>query len=216
MTRAVLVAGLLAAAALPPAAALGAPAGTAASTTFVVRGVVVQYIPPSGSVVGSLSIRVVKVGAHGRALLGELITVAVERSDAPKKGQLKQKSVYTLTLKAASPASILKGAADVRSIVPGGPTAPVPASGSAPGNPPANPDAPGKSDSAGASTGSNTGGDSSDHGSSQSTDHGSGQGDGDHGSGEGSGDHSSGQGNDSGAGSQGRGGGGGGGSSGHK
>ena len=188
MTRAVLVAGVIATtASLPVSAALGAPKGS----TFVVRGVVVQYIPPSGSIVGSLSVRVVKVGSGGRALLGELVTVAVERRDAPKTGQpLQPKSIYTLTLHAPSPASILKGAADVRSIVPSAPPAQAPAPGATAGTTqPTNPDAPAKNDATGSTTGGST-----DHGStpspspSQSTDSGSGK----------SGDHGSGKGNDQG------------------
>jgi hypothetical protein len=181
MTRAALVACLLAAAAsVTSSAALGAPAGS----TYVVRGIVVQYIPPAGSVVGSLSIRVVKVNARGRALLGELVTVAVQRGDAPKKPQqLRPSSVFTLTLNAPSPASILKGAADVRSIAPAAP--PAAAAGATPAHVPANPDASGQSDSDSGSTGGNpAGGSSDDHGSSQSNDHGSAQGS-DHGKGQG-------------------------------
>ena len=178
MARAALVSCTLAvAASLPTSAALAAPT---ASSTFVVRGVVVQYIPPSGSVVGSLSIRVVKANARGRALLGELVTVAVEQSDALKTGQLPGESLLTLTLKAASPASILKGAADLRSIAPGVAAPQAPPAGS--------PAAPAEY-----SDGSDDGG----HDSSQSTDHGQG------------GDHGSGKASDPGSGAQGRSGGGG-------
>jgi hypothetical protein len=198
MTRAALVAGVIAAAAsLPLSAALGAPQETTARSTFVVRGVVVQYIPPAGSIVGSLSIRVVNVGVRGRALLGELITVAVEPGDASKP--LRKKSLYTLTLSAASPASVLKGAADVRAIVPSAPAPPAATGPTAGTTLPGNPDAPAKSDS----PAGDDGGGSGNRGASQSSDHGAGQG----------GDHGSGQGSDHGSGSQGHGGGG---SNGHK
>jgi hypothetical protein len=169
MTRAALVAGVLAVAASLPSAGLAAPA---AGSTFVVRGIVVQYIPPSGSVVGSLSIRVVKAGARGRALLGELVTVAVEPGDSSKTGQLLRSNAFcTVTLNASSPASILNGAADVRSIV-AGPPAALPANAD-----PTDGTAPGTSDSAGnAATG--------DRGSSQAGDH---RQNGDHGTGQGNG-----------------------------
>jgi uncharacterized membrane protein YgcG len=168
MARAALVACTLAAAAsLPLPAALAAPT---AGSTFVVRGVVVQYIPPSGSVVGSLSIRVVKTDARGRALLGELVTVAVEQGDAPKTGQPLRKSLLTLTLEAPSPASILEGGASVRSIAPSpqAPQAPVTTPPAA--NPPATP---GKGDSDGGSSQSGERGQSGDHGSGQASDPGS-------------------------------------------
>lgn len=89
-------------------------------STFVVRGVVVQYIPPAGSVVGSLSIRVESANAHGRPLLGELVTVPVAR--ALRANQLvPQQSRCTVTLNARSSGSILKGAAVVKAIVPSAP-----------------------------------------------------------------------------------------------
>lgn len=115
MARAALVVCLIAVAAAPVGAAQGA---TAAGTKYVVRGVVVQYIPPAGSVVGSLSIRVLSAGAHGRALLGELVTVPVARGKALNANRLvPQRSRCTVTLSARSPASILKGAAVVQTIV---------------------------------------------------------------------------------------------------
>lgn len=125
MARAALVVCAIAsAAALPVAAAHGATDGVTSGSSFVVRGVVVQYIPPSGSVVGSLSIRVLATSARGQALLGELVTVPVARGKASSaSGLLPQKSQCTVTLSARSTGAILKGTAVVKAIVPGGPAA---------------------------------------------------------------------------------------------
>lgn len=117
MTRAALVASVVAAAATAslPAAAAG-PGQT--RSTFVVRGVVVQYIPPSGSVVGSLSVRVVSTGDRGRALLGELVTVGVVHGKGLNVAKLPlRRSLWTITIRAASAQSILNGGAALQSIV---------------------------------------------------------------------------------------------------
>jgi hypothetical protein len=194
MTRVALVVGVIAAAAATPlAAARGGQDALASGSTFVVRGVVVQYIPPSGSVVGSLSIRIRSVGAHGRMLMGELVTVAVEPGSGLTSVQLvPHRSQCTVKLRAASPASILKGAATVQTIVP----ITSPSNGSSSDSAPAN-GRPADAGAAGAAgvgappsnggdggNGKQSGGDASpasgDHGSGQATDHGSGQ-SGDHG-----------------------------------
>jgi|GEM_PF-7112822 len=203
MARAALVTcAIAAAAAMPLSAARGAVGRPSPASTFVLRGVVVQYIPPSDSIVGSLSIRVLKVGARGHALLGELVTVPVAPASALKATQLlPQKSLCTVRLTARSPGSILKGASVVRTIVSSGPGPQAQTVTSAPAGQPANPGSTGTADSPTASTGGDTAG-SGDQGAAQATDHGSGQGNG-NGSGQG-GDHGSGQENDADPGSHGR------------
>jgi len=190
MARAALVACVLAAAAaVPQSAAAARPGQTALPPTFVLRGFVVQYIPPSGSVVGSLSIRVTSTGDRARALLGELVTVAVDAAMGSKATQLlASRSLLTVTLRAASPGSILKGAGAVRTIVAGGPAQVTPGDGStsAAGGPNnsrgAAPSGNSGNGNAKSQSQSNDGGNSGDHGSGQSSDggpggegHGSGQ-----------------------------------------
>jgi uncharacterized membrane protein YgcG len=108
-------------------AAAGPVAGFAArpAPTYVLRGVVVQYIPPAGSTVGSLSVRVTRVRGAGRRLAGELVTVAIVSGGnlQSKRQTLPAGSVCTLVLSAPSPASILKGAGALRNIVIAGPAA---------------------------------------------------------------------------------------------
>jgi hypothetical protein len=204
MARAALVACAIVAAVATPLAAARAASDTRTGATFVVRGVVVQYIPPSGSIVGSLSIRVLSIRGPGHSLLGELVTVPVEPGSGLKADELlARRSVCTITLNARSAGSILKGAAAVRTIAPAGAASEGQKGGSASGaGQPGNGDTAGKSDSAGQSQGSDTAGASVDHGSAQPSDHGSGQSS-DHGSAQG-GDHGSAQAADPGSASDGR------------
>jgi hypothetical protein len=165
--------------------------------TYVLRGLVVQYIHPSGSLVGSLSIRVTSTGNRGGALLGELVTVAVDAGMGLKASHLlAPQSLVTLTLRAASPGSILKGAGTVRTIVMGGQAqgtfggGSTSAAGRANSSGGAAPSDNGGNSSANSQSGSGDGGDSGDHGAGQSN-HGAGQssdggsGGGGHGSGQG-------------------------------
>lgn len=118
MTRAALVASVVAVAAtIPLSAAAGGPGRATPRSTFVVRGIVVQYIAPSASVVGSLTVRVVSTGERGRALLGELVTVGVDHGKRLNTAKLSlPRSIWTITLRAVSSQSILKGTAAVQRI----------------------------------------------------------------------------------------------------
>lgn len=173
---------------MPLSATAQGPGQTAIPPPLVLRGFVVQYIPPSGSVVGSLSIRVTSTGGGGRALMGELVTVAVDARMGSNARQLfAPHSLLTLTLRAGSPGSILKGAGALRTVV-----ASAPPQDPGTGSPPARvrPDSstgPAQSGDGGnggaASQPQSVGKDSGDHGSVQTHDGGSG--DGGHGSGQG-------------------------------
>src|SRR2546423_679400 len=119
---------------LPGAAAAARPAPP---MTFVLRGTVVQYIAPSGSTVGSLSLRVRQGSSGARRLVGELVTVAVEPGDpsiALLTG-LAQGSERTLVVQASSAASVLKGGGALIGVTAPNP-APAPAN-ARPGKPPA-------------------------------------------------------------------------------
>ena len=105
--------------------------------TFVLRGTVVQYIAPSGSTVGSLSLRVRQGSSGARRLVGELVTVAVEPGDpsiALLTG-LAQGSERTLVVQASSATSVLKGGGALIGVTAPNP-APAPAN-ARPGKPPA-------------------------------------------------------------------------------
>lgn len=213
MTRAALVASVLAVAAGTPLSAVAGRQGqTPPRSTFVVRGVVVQYIPPSGSVVGSMSVRVVSTGKRGRALLGELVTVTVVAGKGLSAGEPPlPRSLWTITLRAPSPQSVLKGTAAVQKIVAG-----APGKGSGSGTPPANGSSrdsgsPNNSDSGGATSPTNDPGNSgsdpqpSSGNASGSSGHGSdgngSNGNGSNGNGNAPSDHASGQSSDGGSGS---------------
>jgi hypothetical protein len=135
-TRVALVAGAAAvsiAVGLPLASAGPAPRGP--QSTYLLRGTVVQYIAPAGSMVGSLSIRVTRAGGAGaKRLTGELVTVAIQPGDASIASQLvgvTAGSSFELALKAQSSASILKGGGALRTLV-AQPTVTPPAPGPAP------------------------------------------------------------------------------------
>jgi hypothetical protein len=175
MARAALVACVIALAATCLSAAHAGSQALPAGSTFVVRGPAVQYIPPTGSIVGSLSIRVRSVGMRGQALLGELVTVAVEPGQGLTTAQLvRQHALFTITLQAPSPQAILKGAATVRAIVPGfGANGPSGASAAATRGPSPASDGGGSGNGADSNAGGGASGASGDHGSGQSTtDHG--------------------------------------------
>jgi len=121
-TRAALVAGAAAIsiAVGPPLATAGtAPRGP--HTPYLLRGTVVQYIAPAGSMVGSLSIRVSRAGGAGaKRLTGELVTVAIQPGDTSTSSQLfgvAAGSACQLALNAQSSASILKGGGALRNLV---------------------------------------------------------------------------------------------------
>lgn len=107
--------------------AVGLPLGSAGTasrgpqTTYLLRGTVVQYIAPAGSMIGSLSVRVTRAGGAGaKRLNGELVTVAIQSGDASTASQLLGLTLGSsckLTLKAQSPASILKGGGALRNLV---------------------------------------------------------------------------------------------------
>src|SRR4051794_24332555 len=173
-TRATLVAGAIVAAIATGPVAVADNARGGATTTFVLRGVAVQYIPPAGHMVGSLSLRVTRAGKGAARLTGELVTIAVEPGDAATRRKLKGitgGSGLRLELRARSAASVLKGGARLQTVVAAAPPSSAPPSPPPPPpatTPPAAPD-PGASDGSGAAPGKSQG---DDHGKPHGDDHG--------------------------------------------